>query len=316
MKILVTGAAGFIGYHVSLKLLQQGHKISAIDNLADYYDLNLKKKRMELLVDSGIKFFKVDINQIDQQIDGNFDLVLHLAAQPGVRLPLEQHDSYINSNIKGFNSIISFINKFKIKNLIYASSSSVYSGHNKLPYSEDIELRQPTSFYGSTKIMNECLAGIYSKKINFSAIGLRFFTVYGSFGRPDMAYYNFASKIVNKEKLKVFGEGFYKRDMTHINDIVDGIFSSMNYIQDMEPGMHEIFNLGNDKPISIKQVISILEQYLGVKAQIQYVDQHNETPVTHACLNKSSKLLDYRPKIDIMSGLEEFIDWFKRYNGF
>tara|TARA_B100000579_G_scaffold436434_1_gene462372 strand:+ start:3674 stop:4669 length:996 start_codon:yes stop_codon:yes gene_type:complete len=323
MKILITGSAGFIGYHLIEELISKSSdniEIIGLDNLNDYYSVALKKERLaNLNLNKGqnkIKytFLNVDIsNLIDLEKVFNkysFDLVVNLAAQPGVRLHYSLNQKYFDSNIQSFFNLIHCCKNFDVTKLIYASSSSVYGNSENMVLTETDNLSKQKSFYAVSKLINERMAEFYSSTLGIKTIGLRFFTVYGSYGRPDMAYYLFSKQILNKEKLTLFNSGEMARDMTHVSDVVSGICASISYIQGMKTN-HEIFNLGNDNPIKTKDLLALLEEKIGIKAIVEFEKSKLESFSTHASLDKSRKILSYRPKININRGLDEFVDWIK-----
>ncbi|MDC1164929.1 NAD-dependent epimerase/dehydratase family protein [Gammaproteobacteria bacterium] len=315
MNILITGSAGFIGFNLALDLCSRGYSVIGVDNLNDYYSVTLKKSRLNVLLKyKNFTFFKKDLNQLDELNPNlNIDLFINLAAQAGVRLPASKFSHYIHSNISGFNSVLDFCNKNSIKKLIYASSSSVYGDSNSIPFSEDQSISTPKSFYAASKIFNENLAYIHSAQNNLSAIGLRFFTVYGPWGRPDMAYFTFADAIFSQNELILNNKGEMERDMTYIDDIVQGINLSIEAIQLDSLATHQIFNLGNDYPVRTIQLIGLLEERLGRRAIIKHHQTLNEIESTHADLRISNSLLGYEPTISFSEGIDRFIDWFKWY---
>lgn len=315
MNVLITGCAGFIGYSLVIDLCKKGYNVIGIDNLNDYYSLDLKQTRLtELYKNKNFTFFLKDINQLDElSFDLNIDIFINLAAQAGVRLHPSQFSKYIHSNINGFNSVLDFCSKNNIKKLIYASSSSVYGDSNIIPFSEDQSISSPKSFYAASKIFNENLAHIHSTQNNLSLIGLRFFTVYGPWGRPDMAYYYFAESIFAEREMILNNNGEMERDMTYIDDIVQGINLSISYIKQESSVSNQIFNLGNDYPIRTIELLNMLEEKLGKKAAINHHQTLNEIESTHADLNKSKSLLGYEPSITFDEGIDRFIDWFKWY---
>lgn len=310
MKIIVTGSAGFIGFFTSVRLLELDHEVIGIDNLDDYYSEELKLARLKILQNkSNFSFLNLDINDLaDKTIKA--DLVLNFAAQPGVRITFNNWKKYADSNINGFKHVLDFCVKNNVPKLIYASSSSVYGNNQKVPFAESDILDKPKNFYAYSKQSNESLAEIYSKQFSISCIGLRFFTVYGPYGRPDMAYFNFTNSIFKNEKITKFNSGKLSRDMTFIDDIVDGIESSINLHSDTK---HLVFNLGNDSPISVNQLISKLEKLIGRKAIIRNIKNDNEVLITHADLDFSESMLNYTPKINVDDGLSRFVDWYKSF---
>tara|TARA_B100000427_G_C15478960_1_gene582038 strand:- start:571 stop:1521 length:951 start_codon:yes stop_codon:yes gene_type:complete len=314
MKIFISGCAGFIGFHLSRSLLQKGFYIYGIDNLNDYYDIKLKLARLkELEAFKNFSFEAQDLNKIQTQ-KINFDIAINLAAQAGVRLPKQDYWKYKHSNVDGFKGFLNFCKISNIRKIIYASSSSVYSGIKKVPFKEDSLLNNPLSKYAETKILNEKLAEDFSlNNANNRIIGLRFFTVYGSWGRPDMAYYLFANKIQSDDTITLFNKGEGARDMTHIKDIVDGIFLSIEHLN-FSKNKHEIFNLGNNKPISTYDLLERIEKKLNKKSKVIMSDYRNEVMITMADLTKSKTVLGYNPKTDLDSGLDNFFYWYKKYN--
>lgn len=318
MKILITGCAGFIGFSTVKKLLTNKNiLVTGVDSLNDYYSVKLKNLRLNRLRKfENFDFKKVDINNKSKMEEifreNNFQLVINLAAQAGVRLDTSKYQNYFDSNIQGFFNIIDLCNKFSVKKLIYASSSSVYGGLKKDIFSEDNNISLQKSFYSTSKLINENIASFYSENFGIKSIGLRFFTVYGDYGRPDMAYFLFALNILKSSKIVLFNNGNMRRDMTHISDIVEGIFGSMDYIDRMKSN-HEIFNLGNNKPVNTKFLLNTLEDKLGKKAIFEAQNSELEVLSTHADLKKSMKFLGYKPKVELDDGLTMFVNWLKKY---
>ena len=311
MKIIITGACGFIGFHLSKKLLKQNHSILGIDSLNDYYDVSLKEKRLTKLRElKKFKFFKFSLNDVKEieEIFKNFkpNIVINLAAQAGVRYSEINPNAYIDSNILGFLNILKLSLNYKIDKLIYASSSSVYGDNSKAPFKEN-HLLNPISLYGKTKLSNELIAEEFSKLSLIQFIGLRFFTVYGPYGRPDMAYYKFSQKIHKEEKITLFNKGNMSRDMTYIDDIVNGIVLSIDK-KNFET-RHEIFNLGNTQPISTSDLIKIIERRYKRKALISDKSSENEVFITHADITKSQRVLGYKPVTNIIDGMYNFFEW-------
>ena len=311
MKFLVTGCSGFIGFHVVNKLLQMGYSVTGIDSITDYYDQDLKLNRTRILEDKGLDFYKIDISEVSS-LNDNFDFVLHFAAQPGVRVPKEKEDTYIHTNIHGFKNVYDFCKQKNIKYFIYASSSSVYGDDGNESFSEGITHTQPKSIYGLTKLFNEKLVDLDKENSTLSSIGLRFFSVYGPWGRPDMAYFKFADQISKSKTVTLFNGGKMKRDMTYISDIVDGIMCSISYIQKKEC-KNEIFNLGNNKPIKTNKMLEEIQDLLNKRTNIRNEDSFLESEITHANTSKSRRELGYEPKIDYKTGLKQFIDWYNEY---
>ena len=313
-KILITGAAGFIGYHLCKSLLEDGYKVLGIDNLNDYYDTNLKQARLEQLKQfKSFTFNKVDIADRESLTKSfqSFDpqKIVNLAAQPGVRYSIENPYQYMDSNLVGFLNIIELCRNNKVKSFIYASSSSVYGGNKKMPYSVDDRVHQPLALYGATKRANELIAHSYSHLYGLHTTGLRYFTVYGSWYRPDMAMFIFTQKIVAGKPIPVFNKGNMKRDFTYIDDIIKGTRSAIekNY-------KCEIFNLGNSKSESLMDLIGIIETNLGKKAQIEYLPmQLGDVKESLADIKKSTEKLGYKPITTINKGIPQFIKWYKEY---
>ena len=309
MNILITGVAGFIGFHAAFKLLKNGINVYGIDNINDYYSQDLKINRLKILKKfKNFKFLQSDINNINKK-SISADIVIHLAAQAGVRLPPSENHKYIHSNIDGFQSVLDFCKETGTNKLIYASSSSVYSGSNKSICSENDELPIPPSLYAKTKIRNENMA----KDINkLDSIGLRFFSVYGPFGRPDMAYFSFTKQILNREEITVFNNGNTSRDYTYIDDVISGILNSIKLIES-ERSLRIVLNLGSGKKINTLKLISMIEQRYKVDAIKNYVPRVNETKSSLADLKLSEEIIDYRPEVDFSQGLNIFFDWYDEY---
>ena len=312
-KILITGAAGFIGSHICKSFLNDNHEIYGIDNLNDYYDVNLKKNRLKTFSNhTNFTFNEIDISNYTElaNIFSKFkpDYVINLAAQAGVRYSLKNPFSYLNSNLVGFLNVIELCKDYSIKKLIYASSSSVYGENTKIPFSENDITDTPLSLYAATKKSNELIAYSYSKLFNICCIGLRFFTVYGPWGRPDMAYFSFTEKIIKNEAIDVYNNGDMKRDFTYIDDIVDGVRLTLE-----RKDSYEIFNLGNNKPEKLMDLISYLENFLNKKAKINFLPmQPGEVYQTYADIDKSNEILGYSPKVNLEDGINQFIKWYKK----
>ena len=315
-RILVTGSAGFIGMHLCRSLLEDGYIVYGIDNMNDYYDVSLKEKRLNVLCDYGNFIFnKVDISDL-QDVERVFkknkpEKVVNLAAQAGVRYSLKNPHAYIQSNVVGFVNIIEACRNHKVSGLIYASSSSVYGGNKKMPFSVGDRVDKPISIYAASKKSNELIAYAYNHLYGLNTTGLRFFTVYGPWGRPDMAMYIFADKIRNGEKIPVFNHGKMKRDFTYIDDIVYGIRASIekNY-------SYEIFNLGNNCCENIMDVIDYIEKELDKEAEINFMDiQLGDIEKTFANISNAKKKLNFEPKTSIKDGIPKFIKWYRSYHG-
>lgn len=318
MKFLVTGAAGFIGFHTSQYLLKRGDTVIGIDNLNDYYDSSLKEARLsQLITQESFKFHKIDL--IDKKaIDELFkkespEYVINLAAQAGVRYSLENPYAYIDSNITGFINILEACRDNPVRHLVFASSSSVYGANKQIPFSIEDKIVSPVSLYGATKASNELLAYSYNHLFNIPMTALRFFTVYGPWGRPDMAYFKFTRSILNGDSIDVFNNGEHARDFTYIDDIVAGVVSSVDRNID-DDNDFRIYNLGNNKPVELMQFIETLENIMGKKAELNMLPmQKGDVEKTYADIELSMKELNYSPKTDVASGLARFVEWFKDY---
>jgi UDP-glucuronate 4-epimerase len=335
MKILVTGAAGFIGYHTCLKLIYQGHEVYGIDNINDYYDTKLKFDRLNELgfnqaeaklfknESQSTKFKHLHFSRIDlvddESIDSlfkqeQFQVVCNLAAQAGVRYSIENPKAYIDSNISGFLNILEGCRNHKVKHLVYASSSSVYGENKKVPFETTDNVDHPISLYAATKKSNELMAHTYGHLYGFKTTGLRFFTVYGPWGRPDMAYYLFAEAISNDKPIKVFNNGQMERDFTYIDDIVKGVAKIIEKNIDSREH-HKIYNIGNNKTESLQDFIATIEEALGKKAiKEMHPMQQGDVPKTFADVDELIKDYRYSPGTDIKSGIDDFIRWYKNYN--
>ena len=321
MKILITGVAGFIGMAVAKKLLEKGDSIIGLDNLNSYYDNNLKKSRLEILKKyKNFKFYKTDIlsNKIENIFYTNRpSKVIHLAAQPGVRYSITHPDECIKININGFHNILKLVKAYEIEHLVYASSSSVYGSNDRIPYSEKEKNDSPISLYAATKKANELFAHTYSSLYNLKITGLRYFTVYGPWGRPDMAAMIFIKKIINEEKIDVYNYGNMKRDFTYIDDIVNGTINALNLFENRiskKLDFFNIFNLGNSKSINLLNFIKIIEDNLQKKANINFLPlQLGDVKKTFANIKKSQEYLDYQPRTNIKIGIRELVKWYKNY---
>jgi UDP-glucuronate 4-epimerase len=313
-KILVTGSAGFIGFNLSKSLLEDGAQVHGVDNLNDYYDINLKKARLKILSGfDNFSFSKVDISnksQIKTVFESfNPSKVVNLAAQAGVRYSIENPYAYLESNLIGFLNIIELCRHNKVKGLIYASSSSVYGGNTKMPFSVEDRVDKPLALYGATKRANELIAYSYSHLYNMNTTGLRYFTVYGPWGRPDMAMFIFTKNILEGKPIPVFNNGKMKRDFTFIDDIVNGTKSAIdnNY-------KCEVFNLGNNRSEKLMDMINYIEQELGKKAKIKLLPmQAGDVTESFAEISFSYKKLGYKPIINIDKGIRKFISWYLDY---
>ncbi len=324
MKVLITGASGFIGYHLSKYLCERtNYDVIGVDNQNNYYSVTLKRDRTKLLTEyNNFKFYLVDIsdkNEIFEVFKSEKpDYVVNLAAQAGVRYSLENPDIYIQSNIVGFFNILEACRNYPVKHLLYASSSSVYGGNNKIPFSEKDLVDNPVSLYAATKKSNELMAYTYSHLYNIHATGLRFFTVYGTWGRPDMAYYSFSKKILNGEPIDVFNYGEMERDFTYIDDVIISIHKLLHKYDEAnvgEKGGYEIFNIGNHSPVKLLDFISILEKELNIKAVINLKEmQPGDVVRTYADVEKIMDEVDFKPSTPLHEGLKRFVEWFIDYH--
>lgn len=312
--VLVTGSAGFIGFHVSKRLLEMGESVVGIDNLNEYYDVNLKKARLEILKSyNDFIFYKEDIQNF-QALEGifethNLDFICNLAAQAGVRYSLKAPFSYQKSNLEGFLTLLELARKYSVKNFVYASSSSVYGDNKKVPFSVDDRVDTPVSLYAATKKANELIAHAYSHLYQIPCTGLRFFTVYGPWGRPDMALFLFTDAILKKRPINVYNYGNMKRDFTYIDDIVDGTIAALK-----RAVPYEIFNLGNSQSVELLDFIRILEEVLGQEAQKNMTPiQPGDVPETAADIRKSRELLGFDPKTPLEKGIRRFVRWYREY---
>jgi UDP-glucuronate 4-epimerase len=318
MNYFITGTAGFIGFHTAKRLLDDGHFVCSIDNVNDYYDTKIKLDRLEILCKyDNFEFGKVDLTDKDflSQIfeTHSFDIVIHLAAQAGVRYSLENPMAYIDSNIVGFMNILELCRQYKISHLVYASSSSVYGGNEKLPFSVDDRVDTPISLYAATKKSNELMAHCYSKLYNIPTTGLRFFTVYGPYGRPDMALFKFTKSILKDEPIDVYNYGYMIRDFTYVDDIIEGIVRISNVKPNKEIP-YEIYNIGGGNPIQLSYVIYLLEKNLNKNASINFAPmQPGDIKTSHADNGKIAEVTGFRPKVSIEDGVKKFVDWYKEY---
>ena len=312
MRYLVTGVAGFIGFHVAKALIKRGDSVIGIDNMSDYYSVNLKRDRLKEL-DNQIKFYEGDISDFDLMDEifksNKFDKIIHLAAQAGVRYSLENPFEYEKSNGLGTLTIFELAKRHNVQNIVYASSSSVYGGNKKVPFSVKDDVSNQVSIYAALKRYNELLAKTYYNLYGIKSVGLRLFTVYGSWGRPDMSYFKFMNKLKNGDKIQIYNNGDHLRDFTHISDIVIGILKASD-----KDNRCEIYNLGNNKPIKLMNFIKILEKIVNLEFDKEYLPmQPGDVHTTYADINLTKSELDWEPKIEIKEGLTEFYDWYKEY---
>jgi len=332
MKVLVTGSAGFIGSALCISLLKRGYEVFGIDNHNDYYDPKLKEARIDRHIKNKKYFhYKKDIQDRDF-IDNlfkqeKFDFVVNLAAQAGVRYSIENPFAYIDTNLLGFGNILESSRRYKIKHLVYASSSSVYGLNTKQPFSTKNSVNHPVSLYAATKKANELMAHSYSHLFDLPTTGLRFFTVYGPYDRPDMALQKFTKSILNNEKIKVFNYGKHRRDFTYIDDIIEGICRVLNKppqsnsdwnSNSPDPSFssapYRILNIGNNNPIELLDYIKTLEKYLGMVANIQLLPlQPGDVEDTYADIDDLKNDFDYRPKTDLDTGMQEFVSWYRNF---
>lgn len=330
MKVLVTGAAGFIGFHLTLALLERDDEVVGIDNLNDYYDPVLKQLRLDEIAKhpkcSNFEFIKADISDrafMEQLFsDHSFDVVVNLAAQAGVRYSLENPHAYVESNLVGFVNILEGCRHSKVKHLVYASSSSVYGMNIKQPFSTKDRVDYPISLYAATKKSNELMAHTYSHLYNIPTTGLRFFTVYGPYGRPDMAYYKFTKAILNGDPIDVYNNGVMKRDFTYIDDIVEGVVRVMDKTPNPNENKYStakppyrIYNIGNNNPVTLRDFISAIEKACGVEANENLLPmQPGDVPITYADIHGLFENIEYKPATSISIGLKKFVDWYTSKN--
>ena len=332
MKIIVTGVAGFIGMHTAKYLLKRGDDVIGIDNINDYYDPQLKLARLKEIK----KFDKFDFHKVDivnkDEIEGIFlktkpQKVIHLAAQAGVRYSILNPEKYIQSNLNGFANIIENCRNFAIKHFVYGSSSSVYGGNTLLPFSEKHSVDHPLSLYAATKKSNELMAHAYSHLYKIPSTGLRFFTVYGPWGRPDMALFKFTKNILDRKQIDIFNHGKMHRDFTYIDDIVEGVVRALDkpptsinknniskFNTSMSNAPYKIFNIGNGNSISLIKYVKTLEDVLGIKAIINFMDmQQGDVTSTDADNSALDKWVGFKPSTQIEKGVKSFVDWYKEF---
>ena len=331
-KILVTGAAGFIGFHLSKKLCEGGWEVAGLDNLNDYYDINLKKDRLnQLKLNENFTFHKIDLNEresIKKLFEAEkFDYVVNLAAQAGVRYSLINPYSYIDSNISGFLNLLEGCRHNPVKHLIYASSSSVYGANTKMPFSVHDNVDHPVSLYAATKKANELMAHTYSNLYKINTTGLRFFTVYGPWGRPDMALFIFTKNIAEGKPIDVYNNGKMRRDFTYIDDIVDGIIKLLPMIPMPNPDWsgdnpdsatsfapYKLYNIGNNQPVELMKFIEVIEENLGREAVRNYMPmQPGDVPATFADVDDLMNAVGFKPSTSIEDGISRFVKWYKEY---
>ncbi|HET7361194.1 MAG TPA: NAD-dependent epimerase [Salinimicrobium sp.] len=334
-RILITGAAGFIGFHLCKKLVKEGYEVVGLDNVNDYYDPNLKFARLkELGINKNdaenyghlsdstslgdFRFIRLNLEDREELPElfnkESFNLVCNLAAQAGVRYSLENPEAYVDSNLVGFLNLLECCRNFKVEHLVYASSSSIYGQNKKIPFSTEDNVDYPISLYAATKKSNELMAHTYSHLYGFKTTGLRFFTVYGPWGRPDMAMFLFTDAIINGKSIKVFNEGDLQRDFTYIDDIVEGVFRIIDQKAESEEAKYSLYNIGNSKPVKLMDFIEEIEKQLGIKAKKEMLPmQPGDVNRTWADVDALKQNFGYQPKTSIKEGIKEFIDWYKGY---
>jgi UDP-glucuronate 4-epimerase len=321
-RYLVTGAAGFIGFHVSRRLMERGDTVVGLDNLNDYYDVSLKEARLKILKsESGFEFQHLELADrdrvpalIEQQ---KFDVVIHLAAQAGVRYSLENPAAYIDSNLVGFGNILEGCRFGDVKHLVYASSSSVYGSNRKIPFAVEDNVDHPISLYAATKKANELMAHTYSHLYQLPTTGLRFFTVYGPWGRPDMALFKFTKAILEGKPIDVYNYGKMRRDFTYIDDIVEGVLRTADLIPagtDSIAAPYSVYNIGNNKPEELMEMIHLLEQSLGQTAEKNMLPmQPGDVPETYAEIEALSRDTGFRPETPLALGISRFVEWYRDF---
>lgn len=331
MKFLVTGAAGFIGFHACRRLLEAGHEVVGIDNMNDYYDVNLKQSRLDLLQSPLFSFHKIDLADREGMAQlfasEKFNRVIHLAAQAGVRYSLENPFAYADSNLIGYLNILEGCRHNKVEHLLYASSSSVYGLNRKMPFSTDDSVDHPVSLYAATKKANELMAHTYSHLYGIPTTGLRFFTVYGPWGRPDMALFKFTKAMLEGKSIDVYNYGKMKRDFTYIDDIVEAIVRMQDIIPQANPewtvetgspadssAPYRVYNIGNSSPVELMDYITALEEALGMKAEKNMMPiQPGDVLETSADTKPLYDMVGFRPQTTVRQGVKNFVDWYKAY---
>ena len=317
--ILVTGAAGFIGAHVAARLRSLGHTVVGCDNFNDYYDPRLKVARVDALLRSnGVACERLEladskaVRELITRVAPR--VVIHLAAQAGVRYSISHPEAYVQSNLVGFANVLESARQCQIEHVVYASSSSVYGERTDAPFSESQRTDSPVSLYAATKKANEVMAHAYSHLYGLRATGLRFFTVYGPWGRPDMAYFSFAEKILARQPLPVFGDGILQRDFTYIDDIVEGVVRLAVSQAPPDAPKHEVFNIGNHQPVTVLQFIQLLAEHMGATPELQFLPmQAGDVPMTCADVEKLRARVGFEPSTPLGVGLGRFVDWFKSW---
>ena len=331
MKILITGTAGFIGSHLAKKLIKQGHHVIGVDSINDYYSVSLKEDRLESIGKENFTFYKLKLENYEDLVkifkDEKPEVVVNLAAQAGVRYSIDNPKAYIDANIVGFANILECCRHFDIQNLIYASSSSVYGANTSKPFSTSDNIDHPLSLYAATKKSNELMAHTYSHLYNLPTTGLRFFTVYGPWGRPDMALFKFTKAIVNDEVIDVYNHGNMMRDFTYVDDIVEAIsrlvkkpaspnkeWSGANPDPSSSYAPYKIYNIGNNSPVRLMEFVEAIEKKLGKEAKKNYMDlQPGDVPETYANVDDLFRDIDFKPETTIQDGVNKFVDWYLEY---
>jgi len=316
--IVVTGCAGFIGFHLTKNLLEKNKKVIGIDIIDKYYDPKKKKDRLKILNKyKNFKFFKIDLNKYDliysKLKNYKVELIIHLAAQPGVRISIKKPHNTLKQNLVPFINILEIARLKKVKKFLFASSSSIYGDTKIYPFVEKDNQNVPVSVYGATKLSNEIIASSYSKNFNIKTIALRFFTVYGHYGRPDMAYYSFLDDLKKNKKIRVFNKGHMMRDFTYVDDVIKGIISLINFKMKKN---HDVINIGKGKPDQLMELIKLIEVNYKKKFKIEYTKNipNGDIKKTFSNVNKAKKLIKWKPKVNLDEGIKRFVNWYKLNN--
>tara|TARA_B110000503_G_scaffold142691_1_gene240381 strand:- start:1046 stop:2005 length:960 start_codon:yes stop_codon:yes gene_type:complete len=316
--IVITGCAGFIGFHLTKNLLEKNKKVIGIDIIDKYYDPKKKKDRLKILNKyKNFKFFKIDLNKYDliysKLKNYKIQLIIHLAAQPGVRISIKKPHNTLKQNLVPFINILEIARLKKVKKFLFASSSSIYGDTKIYPFVEKDNQNVPVSVYGATKLSNEIIASSYSKNFNMKTIALRFFTVYGPYGRPDMAYYSFLDDLKKNKKIRVFNKGHMMRDFTYVDDVIKGIISLINFKMKKN---HDVINIGKGKPDQLMELIKLIETNYKKKFKIEYTKNipNGDIKKTFSNVNKAKKLIKWKPKVNLDEGIKRFVNWYKLNN--
>lgn len=331
-KVLITGAAGFIGFHLTQKLDTLGYAVVGLDNMNDYYDVGLKEARLAQLESlEDFSFHRIDLEEKDRVdalfTEEKFDYVVNLAAQAGVRYSLENPYAYINANVTGFLNVLEACRHNPVKHLVYASSSSVYGANTQMPFSTHHAVDHPVSLYAATKKSNELMAHTYSHLYNIPTTGLRFFTVYGPYGRPDMALFLFTKAILDGKPIKVFNNGEMRRDFTYVADIVEGVARLLPHVAQPDPqwsgdapdpassyAPYRLYNIGNNSPVKLLDFVEAIEESLGKRAEKEFMPlQDGDVPATYADVSDLMQAVDFKPSTDLKVGVQNFVDWYREY---